>query len=190
MTTAFEAFYKYADERRKVARNGENATINADITSNAFAALRTLLALIGDVNGHKVSANDAMLNTLAGCSMVKFNPLAGEALTQESVVKNLKAQVDGIRNGTEEEYITRITNEYEVAKVRFAELKKLAGSCTTEHKRVSVNKFFCDIDAELATIINAQDAMSSQELEAIDKAKTAERDAKRKANKLAKKNAK
>lgn len=187
---AFEAFYRYADARRQSARMGESASIDATITSNAFTALRTLLNLIGDVNGHKVYANDAMLNTLASCSMKSFKPLAGEALTQDSVVKNLREQVNGIRAGMEQDYIDRITNEYEQAKIRLAELKKLAGSCTTEHTRVSKNGFYIALENELATIINAQDAMSWEALEAAEAAREAERKAKRKANKQAKKNAK
>lgn len=187
---AFEAFYNYADARRKSARAGENAVVNPEIETAAFAALRKILALIGDVNGHKLYANDAMLNAVAGCTMVSTKPLAGEALTQESIVKNLRTEVNGISNGMNPEYVAKITSDYEVAKIRLAELKKEAGSCTTVHTRVSANKFYTSLETELATIINAQDAMSWEELEAAEAARKAERDAKRRANKNAKKAAK
>ena len=188
--TAFEAFYRYADARRQSANMGEEASIDATITSNAFTALRTLLALIGNVNGHKVYANAAMLDTLAGCTMRIVKPLAGEALTQASIVKNLRDEVNGIRAGMEADYVNRITNEYEEAKIRLAELKKRENSCTTEHTRVSANAFYLALENELATIVNEQNAKSWEALEAEESAREAERKAKRKANKQAKKSAK
>ena len=187
---AFEAFYRYADARRKSARMGENAVIDAEIVNNAFVALRKLLALIGDVNGHKVFANDAMLNAVSGCTMVIKKPLAGEALTQDSIVRNLREQVNNIHAGMNPEYVAKITNDYEIAKVRLAELKKVEGSCTTVHERVSNNAFYLALENELATIVNEQDATPWEELEAAAAARKAERDAKRKANKNAKKSAK
>lgn len=188
--SAYEAFYRYVDARRKSARAGEDAVIDADITANAFNALRKLLNLIGEVNGHKLFANNAMLDAVAGCTMRKVKPLAGEALTQKSVVDNLRAQVNDIHTGMNPDYVAKITNDYEVAKVRLAELKKLAGSCTTEHERVSANAFYLALENELATIVNAQDAKSWEELEAAAAARKADRDARRKANKNAKKSAK
>jgi hypothetical protein len=187
---AFEAFYRYADARRKSARMGEKAVIDAEIVNNAFVALRKLLALIGDVNGHKVFANDAMLNAVAGCTMVTRKPLVGEALTQDSVVRNLREQFNGIHAGMNPEYVAKVTNDYEIAKVRLAELKKLEGSCETVHERVSANAFYLALENELATIVNAQDATPWEVLEAAAAARKAERDAKRKANKNAKKSAK
>lgn len=187
---AFEAFYKYADARRKSARAGENAPIDADITAKAFKALRDLLALIGEVNGHKVYANDAMLNAVAGCTMRKVKPLAGEAMTQASIVKNLRDEVNNIHNGMNPDYVAKITNDYEIAKVRLAELKKLDGSCATVYTRVSNNAFYLALENELATIVNAQDAKTWEALEAEEAERKANRDARRKANKLAKKSAK
>ena len=187
---AFESFYKYADARRKSANQGEKATVDAAITANAFASLRNLLALIGDVNGHKVFANTDMLNTVTSVSMVVKKPLAGEALTQKSIVDNLKKQVDGIREGMQADYIAKITADYETAKIKLAELKKLEGSCSTEHTRANTNAFYLALENELATIINEQNAKSWEELEAEAAAREAERKAKRKANKNAKKQAK
>ena len=184
---AFEAFYRYTDTRRKAAR-GES--IDKSITDNAFIALQSLLDLIGEVNGHKIIKNQSMLDAVAGASMVTKKPLAGEAYTQQSIVNNLRAQVNNISNGMDAEYIQRINLDYETAKIRLAELKKLEGSCETVHVRVSNNAFYLNLDTELATIINAQDAKSWEELEAEAAARKAANAAKRKANKLAKKSAK
>jgi hypothetical protein len=122
--------------------------------------------------------------------MVVKKPLAGEALTQDSIVRNLREQVNNIHAGMNPEYVAKITNDYEIAKVRLAELKKVEGSCTTVHERVSNNAFYLALENELATIVNEQDATPWEELEAAAAARKAERDAKRKANKNAKKSAK
>ena len=184
---AFEAFYRYADTRRKAARG---ATIDKSITDNAFIALQSLLDLIGEVNGHKIIKNQNMLDAVAGAAMTIKKPLAGEAYTQQSIVNNLRAQVNNISNGMDAEYVKRINLDYETAKIRLAELKKLEGSCETVHVRVSNNAFYLNLENELATIINAQDAKSWEELEAEAAARKAANAAKRKANKLAKKSAK
>lgn len=188
--SAYEAFYRYADARRKTAHMGENATIDAEVTSNAFKALRNLLTLIGEVNGHKLMANNAMLDDLASASMCEVKELKGEALTQKSVVDNLKAQYNDIHAGMNPEYVEKITTDYEVAKVRFAELCKLEDSCDTKTARVKINAFRSALETKLAKIVNKQDAMTWEELDARDSAIKAERDAKRKANKNAKKSAK
>lgn len=187
---AYEAFYKYADARRKTAHMGEDATIDAETVSNAFKALRNLLTLIGDVNGHKLMPNDAMLNELASTTMCDVKTLIGEALAQKSVVDNLKTQYNDIHNGMNPEYVEKITTDYEVAKVRFAELCKLPESCKIETERVKLNAFCATLETKLALIVNEQDAMSWEELDKRDAAIKAERDAKRKANKNAKKSAK
>ena len=184
---AFEAFYRYADERRKTAHSGENAKMNPEIVNNAFTALRNLLALVGEVNGHKIYANEAMLNTVAGVTMVYRKDLAGEALTQASIVKNLENEVKAIANGMNPDYVADLNARYEQAKIKLAELKKLAGSCTTNHVRVGKNKFYIDLETALATIVNEQDATPWEALEAAEQAREAERKAKRKANKNAKK---
>ena len=184
---AFEAFYRYADARRKAAAMGEAATIDKDISDKAFAALRELLNLIGEVNGHKLYANDAMLNTVAALSMVAKKPLAGEAFTQESVVANLRKQVNGIKNGMDAAYVENITRQFEEAKIRLAELKKLEGSCKVEYTRVNANKFYLELENALATIINIQDATPWEVLEKEEAERKAARKAARKANKDSKK---
>lgn len=187
---AFESFYKYADARRKTARMGENAKVDKEVSDNAFKALRSLLTIIGDVNGHKLVPNDAMLDELASVSMREVKELKGEALTQKSVVDNLKTQVEDIHAGMNPEYVEKITTDLEVAKVRLAELCKLPDSCKTSTERVKINAFRSALETKLALIVNEQDAMSWEELDARDAKIKAERDAKRKANKNAKKSAK
>ena len=188
--TAFRAFYEYADARRKAARMGENAKVDKAITDNAFNALRAILAIVGEVNGHKLIANEAMLNDLAGASRVEVKELIGEALTQKSVRDNLKKQVDGIHAGMNPEYVEKVQHDYEVARIHFNELCKLEGSCKTETVRVKKNQFYVALETGLAQIIKEQNATPWEVLDARDANIKAERDAKRRANKNAKKAAK
>ena len=187
---AFEAFYRYADARRKISMDGEDARVDADLTSAAFKALRNVLALIGEVNGHKLIANDAMLNTLAGITMVNRKDLIGEAFTQASVVANLKDQVKDFRAGMNPEYVEKVNHDLEVAKIRLAELCKLENSAETKTIRVKAGAFYIALETELALIVNKQDAMSWEDLDARDAKIKEERDAKRRANKNAKTSAK
>lgn len=188
--TAFKAFYEYADARRQTARMGEGAKIDKAITNNAFNALRAILAMIGEVNGHKLIANEAMLDDLAGASRVEVKEYIGEALTQKSIRDNLKAQKDSIHAGMNSEYVEKIEHDYEVARIHFNELCKLEGSCETKTIRAKKNQFYVALETGLAMIIKEQNAMSWEALDERDATIKAERDAKRKANKNAKKNAK
>lgn len=188
--TAFEAFYRYADARRKTARMGEDAVIDKEVTDNAFKALRSILALIGDVNGHKLIANNAMLDDLASATMVEVKDIVGEALTQLSVRDNLKKQVDDIHAGMNPEYVEKITHDYEVARIHYNELCKLEGSCETKTIRAKNNQYRVALETRLALIVNAQDAMSWEALDARDAKIAEDRKNKRRDNKNAKKSAK
>lgn len=188
--TAFKAFYEYADARRQTARMGEDAKVDKAITDNAFNALRAILALIGEVNGHKLIANNAMLDDLAGITMVEVKKLKGEALTQQSVYANLKTQKNDIHAGMNPEYVEKIEHDYEVARIHFNELCKLEGSCDTETERVKKNQFYVALETKLAKIIEGQNATPWEVLDARDAKIAEERKNKRRDNKNAKKSAK
>lgn len=187
---AYDVFYDYACELRKVSTMGEGATVNKTISDSAFVALQNLLNCIGEVNGFKIVKNREMLDAVAMTSTIVKKSLVGEALTQQSIVKNLKAEVDGFRAGMNEEYIRTKTMEYEQAQVKLSILKKDIGSCETKRTRATKNKFYIALENELALIINQQEMTPRAQLEAEDKKRKEERAAKRKANKLAKQSAK
>ena len=188
--TAFDVFYDYAVAYRKASTMGENATIDKAISDAAYTALQNLLNCIGEVNGYKIVKNENMLVQVTMTSVVVSKPLIGEALKQESIVKNLRIEVNNFHNGMNEEYMTAKKTELEAAVIKLSVLKKSAGSCETVYTRAKEGAFYSALENELATIINNQDTTPRSVLEAQAAARKAERDAKRKANKLAKQSAK
>lgn len=178
-TIAYEALYRYASARNNAAHMGENANVDATITSNAMKAIQMLLDCIGDVNGHAICKNQSMLDVLADCGIATKKPLAGEALKQDSIVKNFRSQLN---DGMSAEYVEKLTSDYEAAKIKLAELKKLEDSCTTVCARVTFNSFRAKLELAMGGIVAEQDAKTWEELEAekeerrkARRAKTAEK---------------
>lgn len=178
-TIAYEALYRYASARNNAAHMGENASVDATITSNAMKAIQMLLDCIGEVNGHAICKNQSMLDVLAGCVIAAKKPLAGEALKQDSIVKNYRNQLN---DGMSEEYVADLTAKYEAAKIKLAELKKLEDSCTTVYTRVTFNAFRSKIEQAMGAVVAEQNAKTWEELEAekeerrkARRAKTAEK---------------
>jgi hypothetical protein len=178
-TIAYEALYRYAAARHNVAHEGESASVDSKLTSNAMQAIQMMLDCIGEVNGHAVCKNQAMLDVLAGCVIAAKKPLAGEALKQDSIVKNYRNQLN---DGMSEEYVADLTAKYEAAKIKLAELKKLEDSCTTVYTRVTFNAFRSKIEQAMGAVVAEQNAKTWEELEAekeerrkARRAKTAEK---------------
>jgi hypothetical protein len=192
-TVAYEALYRYASARNNTAHMGENASVDATLTSNAMKSIQMLLDCIGEVNGHAICKNQSMLDVLADCVIATKKPLAGEALKQDSIVKNFRSQLKEVNDGMSAEYVEKLTSDYESAKIKLAELKKLEDSCTTVCTRVTFNSFRAKLELAMGGIVAEQDAKTWEELEAekeerrkARRAKTAE---KKKAAKEAEKKA-
>lgn len=183
---AYDAFYDYACAKRKSASMGENATIDKEVSDKAFAILRELLSCIGEVNGYKIVANADMMDEVCVCTRKRVKPLAGEALKQASIVKNLRDEVNGFANGMNPDYVQAKTLEYETAKAKLAVLKKQDDSCDNKDIRVSKTAFYTALEDTLAKIAMKQEMTPRAVLEAEAAKRKAERDAKRKANKQAK----
>ena len=181
-TMAYEALYRYAVARRHAANKGENAVVDAKVISNAMNAIQLMLDCIGEVNGHTVCKNQAMLDLLANCVIAAKKPLAGEALKQDSIVKNFRAQLKEVNDGMNEEYVEQLNADYIAAKIKLDELKKLDGSCTTEETRVTFNAFRSKVEQAMGLVVAEQEAKTWEELEAekeerrkARRAKTAEK---------------
>lgn len=179
---AYEALYRYAVARHDTAFMGEAASVDSKLISNAMQAIQLMLDCIGEVNGHAVCKNQAMLDELVKCVNTDTKPLAGEALKQDSIVKNYRKQLKKVNDGMDEEYVADLTAKYEMANIKLAELKKQVGSCTTENTRVSFSTFRSKIERKLGDIISEQKAKTWEELEAekeerrkARRAKTAEK---------------
>ena len=165
-TVAYEALYRYAAARHNVAHEGESARVDSKLTSNAMQAIQLMLDCIGEVNGYTICKNQAMLDVLAGCVIAAKKPLAGEALKQDSIVKNYRSQLKDVNDGMSEEYVADLTAKYEAAKIKLEELKKLEDSCTTVYARVTFNGFRSKIEQAMGAIVAEQNAKTWEELEA------------------------
>lgn len=181
-TMAYEALYRYAVARHSAANKGENAVVDAKIISNAMNAIQLMLDCIGEVNGHAVCKNQAMLDVLANCAIAAKKPLAGEALKQDSIVKNFRAQLKEVNDSMSEEYVEKLNADYTAAKIKLEELKKLEDSCTTVYTRVTFNSFRAKVEQAMGSIVSEQEAKTWEELEAekeerrkARRAKTAEK---------------
>lgn len=181
-TMAYEALYRYAAARHNVAHEGESARVDSKLVSNAMQAIQLMLDCIGEVNGYAICKNQAMLDVLAGCAIAAKKPLAGEALKQDSIVKNYRSQLKDVNDGMSEEYVADLTAKYEAAKIKLEELKKLEDSCTTVYARVTFNGFRSKIEQAMGAIVAEQNAKTWEELEAekeerrkARRAKTAEK---------------
>lgn len=181
-TMAYEALYRYAAARHNVAHEGESARVDSKLISNAMQAIQLMLDCIGEVNGYAICKNQAMLDVLAGCAIAAKKPLAGEALKQDSIVKNYRSQLKDVNDGMSEEYVADLTAKYEAAKIKLEELKKLEDSCTTVYARVTFNGFRSKIEQAMGAIVAEQNAKTWEELEAekeerrkARRAKTAEK---------------
>lgn len=183
---AYDAFYDYACAKRNAASMGESESIDKAVSDKAYAILRELLACIGEVNGYKLVANSNMMDEVCACTHKRVKPLAGEALKQASIVKNLRDEVNGFANGMNPDYVQAKTLEYETAKAKLAILKKQDNSCDNKDIRVSKTAFYTALEDTLAKIANKQEMTPRAVLEAEAAKRKAERDAKRKANKQAK----
>lgn len=165
-TVAYEALYRYASARNNAAHLGETATVDAKIVSNAMQSIQMMLDCVGEVNGHPVCKNAAMLDVLAECVITAKKPLAGEAFKQDSIVKNFRAQLKEVNDGMSDEYVEQLNADYVAAKIKLDELKKLENSCTTVYTRVTFNSFRSKIEQAMGAIVSEQEAKTWEELEA------------------------
>lgn len=181
-TVAYEGLYRYAAARNNAAHMGEAASVDSKLTSNAMQSVQMMLDCIGEVNGHTICKNAAMLDMLAECVITAKKPLAGEALKQDSIVKNFRTQLKEVNDGMSEEYVDQLNADYVAAKIKLDELKKLENSCTTVYTRVTFNAFRSKIEQAMGAIVAEQNAKTWEELEAekeerrkARRAKTAEK---------------
>ena len=170
----------------------ENSGLTAESTSidktEIFNAIRSILALIGDVNEHKLYANAEMAIAMIGYSGRRGNVDAPQLQFCISRLNNAKKELrdaDGVA-GLSEDYVANL-------KTRIAELEEekntLLKTADMRHKqptRTSENAFRLDAEHFLARVISGQLAKTLEELDAEDaerKARRAEAAKARKANK-------
>lgn len=177
--------YKY--ERTKVMYALDRVDeINA---TNVFNALKVLLELLGEVNGHAIERNQVMLDMLSHLAITRKAELVGRAGEIKSELDIIRKQLREVSTGMNADYVESLEQKFEELTEELRIAKKQTESANPYPSIVSFNTFRGKLEDALVMIIEKQEAKSWEELEAIKQAKKAERDARRKANKQAKRQA-
>ena len=153
-----------------------------------FADIRTILALIGDVNGHKLYANDAIATLVVGYANRRANadsPVLQLCNSRISNNKRLLAVYEKTA-GANPDSIQSLKDEIATLENERASLLSEADNRHKVVTRTSPNAFRLDVEHLIARVITEQEAKTWEQLEAENEARKAERRAKAKARKAKK----
>lgn len=165
---------------------------NIDLTP-VFNALRVVLAQLGEVNGHKISANAELATLIIGYSGKRGNVDSPELQLCLSKIRNRQQELEKYENtnGVNPEAIESLKAELEKLQDEKAELLASPDNRIKKPTRSSADAFRLEVEHRLARLIADQKARSWEELEAEAEAKRQARRAKTAAKKkAAKKDAK
>lgn len=166
----------------------ESATVNK---TEVYNALRAILAAIGDVNGHKLYANEELATLIIGYAGKRANADSPELQLCLSKIRNRQKELAEYENtnGVNPASIQKMKEE--IAEL-IEEKSALLNSPDNRIKvatRSSANAFRLEVEHKLARAIANQQAKTWEELEAEQEAKRKERRAKTAAKKAEKKSA-
>lgn len=174
--------------------SGLKAESNSIDKTEIFNAIREILALIGEVNEHKLVANAEMAIAMIGYSGRRGNKDSGELQLCLSRLSNARRELSKYENikVTDEEHKAKVIADMKQAIANLenekTELLKTADMRIKQPTRTNFNAFRLDVEHFLARAITGQMAKTLEELDAEEAARKAERAARAKARK-AKKNA-
>lgn len=167
----------------------ENSDLSVDSKevdkSEVFNNLRTILGAIGDVNGHKVYANEDLAILVVGYAGKRGNNDAPALQLCLSRLSNRQRELRDSEKyaGVNPDYITMLKKDIEKLTDEKADLLSNPDNRIKKPVPTSDNAFRLDLEHRLARVINEQQAKSWEELEAEKEAKRQERRAKTKAKK-------
>lgn len=172
----------------------ENSGLKAESTdidkTEIFAAIRDILATVGEVKAHKMYANAEMAVAVIGYSGKRANKDAPELQLCNSRISNAKKEIrlaEGM-SGLNPEYLPSLQERLEALEAERAELLATADMRIKQPTRTSANAFRLDVEHYFARAITGQLAKSLEELDAEEAERKEKRKAAAKARK-AKKNA-
>ena len=174
--------------------SGLKAESNDIDKTEIFAAIREMLATIGEVNSHKMYANAEMAVAVIAYSGKRANKDAPELQYCVSRIRNLQKEISDYEklNVTDAEYkahrLAEMNESLDALEDEKATLLKTADMRIKQPTRTSANAFRLDVEHFLARSISGQLAKTLEELDAEDAERKAKRAAAAKARK-AKKNA-
>jgi len=185
MESAHVAFYKYESAKISLA-NGTITSVKTEKNA-AIEAFKTILALVGDVNGTHIDNSIECMDTLSKYAIRDIERLAGSALTLASEIKNLKKQLDEVSTGMNPDYISNLEETLASKEEELRLAKKQTGSAVKSTTMTNFSNFVYNAELRLAKIIAKQEAQSYEEILAEREAKKAAARAKAKARRDANK---
>lgn len=172
----------------------ENSGLKAESTdidkTEIFAAIRDILAVVGEVNSHKMYANAEMAVAVIGYSGKRANKDAPALQLCNSRISNAKKEIrlaEGME-GLNADYIPNLQANLEELEAERTELLATVDMRIKQPTRTSANAFRLDVEHYFARAITGQLAKSLEELDAEEAERKEKRKAAAKARK-AKKNA-
>jgi hypothetical protein len=176
-----------------VCENSGLKAESADIDkTEIFNAIREILAIIGEVNSHKMYANAEMAVAVIGYSGKRANKDAPELQYCVSRIRNLTKEISDYEklNVTDAEYKATKLAEMEASLATLEEEKsallKTADMRIKQPTRTTASAFRLDVEHFLARAITGQLAKTLAELDAEDAERKAKRAAAAKARKAKK----
>lgn len=161
---------------------------NSEITvpcdqSALYDAIRPIIALIGDVNGDKLNAENVAEEFIANAMRFRVIDTSVEMAHARC---QKKSAYDKLKDDASEEN----QSAYDKCVAEVKRLESLPGNCKRIPDMQFEGTFIKNVESALANAITKQTMRPRAEIEAEKAQHAAERKAKRKANKLAKKSAK
>lgn len=165
------------------------ATQNMDLTP-VFEPLRAIMAELGEVNGHKMTANAEIATAIIGYSGKRANSDSPELQFCLSQISNRNTELRKLEelNGVNPDTITALKTQLEELEAQKSDLLNAPDNRIKKPTRTTAETFRLDVEHRIARAINGQLAKSWEELELeaeakrqAKRAKTAEKRAKAKA---------
>lgn len=188
LETAHVAFYHY--ERAKTSLLAGKVQSVKPEKESAIQAFRTIIALVGEVNGIKLDSSIETMESLSKYAIKDTEKLIGRAETIQSEIKNLNNQLDNVHTGMNPDYIANLEAQLDAKEEELRLEKKKPGSVkkgNTMTKFDGNNGFAYNIEKRLGQAVEGQEAQSYEDIVAEREAKKAVARAKAKARREANK---
>lgn len=148
--------------------------------SPLYSALRTVLNLVGEVNGAKLHAENIAETVIANASRIRVIDTSNEMASARYEKKKAKKALD-------EDDSAKNQTAYDNAKAEVERLESLPGNCKKLFEINSESTFVKAVEVALGDAINGQCMKTAEQVQAEEEAKRQARRAKTAAKKAAKK---
>lgn len=172
--------------------NGLTVESNSVDKSAVFSAIREIFAIIGEVNGHKLIANEELATLIIGYAGKRANSDSPELQLCLSRLRNRQRELADAEkyNGVNPDFIKMVKEEIEKLDEEKSALLAQPDNRIKKATRTTTSAFRLEVEHRIARAISAQKAKSWEELEAEAEAKRKERRAKTKEKQAQKKSTK